>query len=197
MKMISERRAAAYVAIGVLLSGVIFGLAIPAAVQAGQRNAMNMAWEPAEASWYEERTQRTVYALDPTPSYLELLDSELKPLSAEPGPDSVWDVSSQGLHPFRGTFRGSGKVYTSYLFTGKDAYTVELGNAGLRATLLCIAYNGSSGEYLADAFVRSGESGITMHLTGVSPQDKIYLTFTGIYPGNDPGGNTIAFGTIS
>ena len=38
MKMISERRAAAYVAIAVLLSGVIFGLAIPAAIQAGQRN---------------------------------------------------------------------------------------------------------------------------------------------------------------
>ena len=109
MKMISERRAAAYVAIGVLLSGVIFGLAIPAAIQAGQRNAMNMAWEPAEASWYEERTQRTVYALDPTPSYLDLVGSELKSLSAEPDPDSVWDVSAQGLHPFRGTFRGQGE----------------------------------------------------------------------------------------
>ena len=109
MKMISERRAAAYAAIAALLSGAIFGLAIPAAIQAGQRNAMDMAWEPAEASWYEERTQRTVYALDPTPSYLDLLGSELHSLSAEPDPGSVWDVSAQGLHPFRGTFRGQGR----------------------------------------------------------------------------------------
>ena len=194
MKMISERRAAAYVAIGVLLSGVIFGLAIPAAVQAGQRNAMNMAWEPAEASWYEERTQRTVYALDPTPSYLELLDGELKPLSAEPDPDSVWDVSSQGLHPFRGTFRGQGKVYTSYLFTGKDSYTVDFTcTNGSGTILMCTAYNASSGELLDGAITLQDESA-TMRLTGLSPQDKIYLTFTGDKPAEE---NTTAFGTIS
>ena len=194
MKMISERRAAAYVAIGVLLSGVIFGLAIPAAIQAGQRNAMNMAWEPAEASWYEERTQRTVYALDPTPSYLELLDGELKPLSAEPDPDSVWDVSSQGLHPFRGTFRGQGKVYTSYLFTGKDSYTVDFTcTNGSGTILMCTAYNASSGELLDGAITLQDESA-TMRLTGLSPQDKIYLTFTGDKPAEE---NTTAFGTIS
>ena len=194
MKMISERRAAAYVAIAVLLSGVIFGLAIPAAIQAGQRNAMNMAWEPAEASWYEERTQRTVYALDPTPSYLELLDNELNPLSADPDPDSVWDVSAQGLHPFRGTFRGQGKVYTSYLFTGKDAYTVDFTcTNGSGTILMCTAYNASSGELLDGAITLQDESA-TMRLTGLSPQDKIYLTFTGDKPAEE---NTTAFGTIS
>ena len=194
MKMISERRAAAYAAIAALLSGAIFGLAIPAAIQAGQRNAMDMAWEPAEASWYEERTQRTVYALDPTPSYLDLLGSELHSLSAEPDPGSVWDVSAQGLHPFRGTFRGQGKVYTNYLFTGKDAYTVDFTcTNGSGTILMCTAYNASSGELLDGAITLQDESA-TMRLTGLSPQDKIYLTFTGDKPAEE---NTTAFGTIS
>ena len=66
MKMMSKRRMAAYVAIGVLLAGVVFGLSIPAAIQAGQRNAMdNMTWESEEAA-IRELVLSSWHALDTT-----------------------------------------------------------------------------------------------------------------------------------
>ena len=120
----------------------------------------------------------TVHSLTPNPSYLEN-EGEIVPFGSPWIPsNSIWYCSTQGRYAFSDTFGGGDILYSDHMFTGKYSYTVTIScNSVSKSSVVCTAYNASSGDKeLGGIVVLPGQSK-TMTLTGLSTTSKVFLKF--------------------